>query len=87
MDVFSGEPLTWKNWAKNQPASLSEDQDCAVINKNRDRDLTQPDHLTIDKQIKAQAPSACELVLPFALYTHPPKWVSLENVVRKADVV
>ena len=34
MDVISGEPLTWNNWAKNQPASLSEDQDCAVINKN-----------------------------------------------------
>ena len=49
VDVFSGKPLTWKNWAKNQPASLSEDQDCAVINKNGFSDLTSrthPDHLT-----------------------------------------
>ena len=37
MDVVSGSPLTWNNWAKNQPASLSEDQDCAVINKDNVR--------------------------------------------------
>ena len=49
VDVVSGSPLTWKNWAKNQPASLSEDQDCAVINTDDKRNTeisSVRDHLT-----------------------------------------
>ena len=33
VEVFTGKEMTWKNWAKKQPASKTEDQDCAVINK------------------------------------------------------